>query len=389
MTLGNKLKVTLVTICGMLLSQNALAELEYNLREGVTDLSREVYDLHMLVLWICVVIGVLVFGVMFYSMWAHSKKRNPEPAKFYHSTLVEIIWTTIPFIILIVLAVPATTTLIKLEDENNTDSDVRVLITGNQWYWTYEYLTGDAEGIKFNSSLSTPRDQIDGVINKETGEKVYAEKGENYLLEVDKPLVIPAGKKVRFLMTAKKVIHSWFVPDFSVKQDAVPGFINDAWTLVPEPGVYRGQCAELCGKDHGFMPIVVEVKSEADFAQWVSEQQAAVKKAEADAIAAAASSWSKDDLMKEGAAVYGQYCASCHGANGEGIATFPALDGSKIATGDINQHIDIVVNGKPPLMPAWKGNLTDAQLAAVITFERNAWSNKTGDVVQPADLANK
>ncbi len=388
MALGNKLKVTLATIFGMLLSQNALAELEYNLREGVTDLSREVYDLHMLVMWICIVIGVLVFGVMFYSMWAHSKKRNPEPAKFYHSTLVEIIWTTIPFIILLALAIPATTTLIKLED--NSKSDLSVLIKGHQWKWEYTYRDGEAEGIHFFSNLSTPADQIFGVTNSETGEVVFAEKGENYLLEVDKPLVIPAGKKVRFLITANKVIHSWFVPDFSVKQDAVPGFINEAWAIVPEPGIYRGQCAELCGKDHGFMPIVVDVKSEADYAQWVADQRAAVNQAEADAKVAAASSWSMDDLMAKGEKIYATSCAACHGAAGEGVAIFPALDGSKIATGDVNAHIDIVAKGKDgTAMAAWKGVLTDAELAAVITFERNAWSNKAGDSVQPADLANK
>ena len=388
MTLGNKLKVTLITFFSMLLSQSALAENEYNLRKGVTDLSREIYDLHMIVLYICVVIAVLVFGVMFYSMWAHTKKRNPDPATFTHSTKAEIIWTTIPFIILIILAVPATKTLISMED--NSKSDLKVLITGHQWKWEYKYMDGDAEGITFFSKLATPEDQIFGITDSETKLTTYAEKGTNYLLEVDKPLVVPAGKKIRFLITANKVIHAWFVPDFAVKQDAVPGFINEAWAIIPEPGTYRGQCAELCGKDHGFMPIVVVVKSEADFAVWIEEQKAAAIQAEADAKAAAAASWSLEDLMSKGEAVYATNCAACHGANGEGVATFPALDNSPIAIGDVNTHIDIVVNGKAgTAMSAWKGQLTDAELAAVITYERNAWSNKTGDLVQPADLADE
>ncbi len=387
MTLGNKLKATLLTFFTMLMSQSAVAENKFNLREGVTDLSREVYHLHMLVLYICTVVAVLVFGAMFYSMWAHSKKRNPEAAKFTHSTKAEIIWTTIPFIILIMLAVPATKTLISMED--NSKSDLKVLITGHQWKWQYQYLDGEAEGIEFYSNLATPKEQIFGVINEGTDSKTYSEKGNNYLLEVDKPLVVPAGKKIRFLVTSEKVIHSWFVPDFAVKQDAVPGFINEAWAIIPEPGIYRGQCAELCGKNHGFMPIVVEVKSEADFASWVVAQKDAAIQAEADAKAAAASSWTMEDLIAKGETVYAANCAACHGGNGEGIGPFPALDGSKIALGDVKAHIDIVVNGGKAGMPAWKGQLTDAEIAAVITFERNAWSNKTGSLVQPADLANK
>jgi len=387
MTLGNKLKVTLLTFFTMLMSQSAVAANEYNLRKGVTDLSREIYDLHMTVLYICAAIAVLVFGAMFYSMWAHSKKRNPDPATFTHSTKAEIIWTTIPFVILIILAVPATKTLINMED--NSKADLNVLITGHQWKWEYKYMNGDAEGISFISKLATPKDQIFGITDSETQLTTYAEKGDNYLLEVDKPLVVPAGKKIRFLITAEKVLHSWFVPDFAIKQDAVPGFINEAWANIPEPGTYRGQCAELCGKDHGFMPIVVVVKSEADFATWVADQRAAEIQAEADAKAAAASSWSLEDLMIKGEAVYAANCAACHGGKGEGVATFPALDGSKIATGDIQAHIDIVTNGGKAGMPAWKGVLTDAEIAAVITYERNAWSNKTGDRVQPADLADK
>lgn len=386
MALGKNLKVALATTMSFIVSQNAFAELNFNLREGATRVSHEVYDLHMLVFWICTIIGVLVFGVMFYSMWAHRQSKHPEPAKFHHSTVVELIWTTIPFIILIGLAIPATKTLIDIED--NSKADVNVLITGSQWKWNYKYMDGDAKGIEFYSNLSTPKAQYEGVVDA-SGNKTFEEKGEHYLLEVDKPLVIPAGKKVRFLVTAKDVLHSWFVPDFAVKQDAVPGFINEAWTKVDEPGIYRGQCAELCGKDHGFMPIVVEVKSPEDYAKWVAMQKADVAKAAAAAEAAAAQSWSMEKLMAKGEEVFNTKCASCHGAKGEGIAIFPALDGSKIATGPVDDHIKIVVHGGQKGMPAWKGQLTDAEIAAVITFERNSWSNKTGDIVQPADIANK
>ncbi len=384
MALGKYLKVAMVTILSFISSQNAFAELNFNLRKGATEVSREIYDLHMLVLWITVIIGILVFGTMFYSMWAHRKSKNPVPAKFHHSTLVEIIWTTIPFIILLGLAIPATKTLISLED--NSKADVNVLITGSQWKWQYKYMDGDAEGISFYSNLSTPKAQYAGVID-DAGNKVFEEKGENYLLEVDRPLVIPAGKKVRFLITSEDVLHAWFVPDFAIKQDAVPGFINEAWTKVPEPGIYRGQCAELCGKDHGFMPIVVVVKSPENYAKWVVKQRQQIAKAKADAEAAAAQSWTMDKLLRKGEAVFLGKCAACHGAKGEGIGPFPALDGSKIATGPVADHLNIVIHGGKAGMPAWKGQLTDAEIAAVITFERNSWSNKTGDIVQPADIA--
>ncbi len=386
MALGKNLKVAVITTLSFIISQNAFAELNFNLREGATRVSHEVYNLHMMVFWICTVIGAAVFGVMFYSMWAHHKSRHPEPAKFHHSTVVELIWTIIPFIILITLAIPATKTLIDIEDNNK--ADVNVLITGSQWKWNYKYMDGDAKGIEFYSNLSTPKAQYEGVVD-DSGNTIYEEKGEHYLLEVDKPLVIPAGKKVRFLVTAKDVLHSWFVPDFAIKQDAVPGFINEAWTRVDKPGIYRGQCAELCGKDHGFMPIVVDVKSPEDYAKWVSLQKADIASAAAAAEAAAAQSWTMEKLMTKGEEVFNTKCSSCHGAKGEGLAIFPALDGSKVATGPVDDHIKIVVHGGSKGMPAWKGQLTDAEIASVITFERNSWSNQTGDIVQPADIANK
>jgi len=372
MTLVKKLSLACMTLLAFLSSQAVLATDQFNLTQGATKTSHEVYDLHMLVVKVCISIAVVVFGTMFLSMFLHRKSKHPVPAKFSHSTLVEIIWTTIPFLILVGLAIPATQTLIHIED--NSKSDVDILITGYQWKWQYKYL---AEDISFFSSLSTPQSQING----------EEEKGEHYLLEVDKPLVIPVGKKVRFLVTSKDVIHSWFVPAFAVKQDAVPGFINEAWTLVDKPGIYRGQCAELCGKDHGFMPIVVEVKSAAEYDAWISEQKIAMEEAKAAAAAAAASSWSKEDLMAKGKEVYDGKCAACHMPNGEGNGPFPALAGSKVANGLAEEHINVVLYGRNNTMPAWKGVITDAEIAAVITYERNSWSNKAGDVIQPAQVA--
>ncbi len=370
-----KLKQISVWLASALMGATSWAEASrFNLREGVTQVSRDIYQLHMYAVWVCVGIGIVVFGAMFYSIWKHRRDKHPEPAKFHHSTLVEVVWTTIPFLILIALAVPATRILIEIED--NSNAELNVLVTGYQWKWSYKYLDGPAAGIEFYSNLSTPREQIEG----------KAPQGEHYLLEVDNPLVLPVGKKVRFLVTAKDVIHSWFVPDFGVKQDAIPGFINEAWAKPEVPGIYRGQCAELCGKDHGFMPIVVDVKTDADFEKWVADKKAEIAAAKKAAEEAAARSWSKEDLMKKGQEVYAVRCAACHGADGEGTGPFPALDGSKVATGPVEAHINIVLHGKNA-MPGWAGQLTDAEIAAVITYERNAWSNKTGDLVQPADVA--
>jgi len=385
MALGKYLKLALMTFLSIFVSQNAFAALNFNLRKGVTDVSHEVYHLHMTIFWVSVIIAVIVFGAIFYSVFAHRRSKHPVPAKFHHSTTVEIIWTTIPFLILIAFALPATRTLIQIED--NSKADVNVLVTGYRWYWQYKYMDGPAKGISFYSKLSTPKDQYEGVIGKD-GKKTFAPRDKNYLLEVDHPLVIPTGKKVRFLVTSKDVIHSWFMPDFAIKQDAVPGFINEAWAKVPKPGIYRGQCAELCGKGHGFMPIVVDVKSPADFEQWASDQKQQIAKAKAAAEAAAAQSWSKEKLMALGKKVFAKTCSTCHGPQGKGMGPFPALDGSKIATGPVANHIHIVTHGGKKGMPAWKGVLSDADIAAVITFERNSWSNKTGDIVQPADIAN-
>jgi len=298
----------------------------------------------------------------------HRKSRGHKAATFHESTTIEIIWTAIPFLILVGMAIPSTATLIKMYDDSAADLTIK--ITGYQWKWQYEY---PEQGISFFSNLSTPRDQIE---NK-------AAKDEHYLLEVDNPLVLPVGKKVRFVVTGNDVIHSWWVPQLTIKRDAIPGFINDSWARIDEPGTYRGQCAELCGKDHGFMPIVVQAVSDDDFKKWAS-----VKKAEMVASAADSKKvWTKDELMKHGEKVY-QTCAACHQPTGLGLpGVFPALKGSKIATGPVAAHLNIVMHGKPgTAMQAFASQLSDADIAAVVTYERNAFGNNTGDIVQPSQV---
>jgi len=372
---ANTLRRTLGSLWGaaiLLVAGNAFAGFSdtLNLRQGATDISHKVYNLHMMVFWICVVVCVSVFAVLIYSIMNHRKSKGAVPASFHESTTVEIIWTTIPFLVLVGMAVPATTTLLALEDTR--DSDMSIQITGYQWKWKYDYLDED---ISFFSVLTTPSEQIEGA----------AEKGEHYLLEVDNPIVVPIKKKIRFLITSNDVIHSWWVPDLGWKQDAIPGFINDAWTELDKPGLYRGKCAELCGKGHGFMPIVLIAKTEEDYAAWVAEQKGA-KAAEAEA---AGKTWTKDELIAKGEQVYKTNCVACHQANGQGIpGVFPALAGSAIATGDIAGHMNIVLHGKPgTAMQAFGAQLNDVDLAAVITFERNSFGNNKGDMVQPSEIA--
>ena len=365
-------------LLGGLLSSSVWADMPLNLTKGVTEVSRDVYDLHMLVLYICTAIGIVVFGAMFWSMVFHRKSKGAKPATFHESTKVEILWTAIPVVILIGMAVPATYTLIEME--NNDDADLTVQITGSQWKWHYKYFDQDVE---FYSVLSTPREQY------ENQDGTSAEKGTNYLLEVDRPLVIPTNKKVRFVITSDDVIHAWWVPAFAVKQDANPGFINEAWTKVDKPGTYRGQCAELCGKDHGFMPIVVEVKSEADYAIWLDEQKQMKANAAAAEAASLNASVSMDELMQLGETTYTAYCAACHQVSGQGLPpAFPALKGSAVATtGSASEHINIVYNGKAGTgMQGYGKQLSLKEIAAVVTYERNAWGNNTGDAVQAADV---
>ncbi|GHF99756.1 cytochrome c oxidase subunit 2 [Thalassotalea marina] len=364
-------------LLGILAPNMAWAESKLNLTKGVTEISNDVYGMHMLALYICTAIGIVVFGAMIWSMIFHRKSRGVTPATFHESTKVEILWTVIPIVILIAMAWPATNTLIAME--NNDNSDITIQVTGSQWKWHYKYFDQD---IEFYSVLATPRTQFD---NREGNAE---NKGQHYLLEVDKPLVIPTNKKVRFLITSDDVIHSWWVPAFAVKQDANPGFINEAWTNVSEPGIYRGQCAELCGKDHGYMPIVVEVKSEQDYAAWLDEQHRIKEEAAAAEAASLNASLSLDELMKEGEKTYLAHCAACHQPGGTGLPpAFPALKGSKIALGEVNAHIDIVFNGKAGTgMQGYGKQLSLKEIAAVVTYERNAWGNNTGDAVQAADV---
>ncbi len=349
------------------------SDMPLNMTKGVTDISATVYDLHMLIFYICCVIAIAVFGVMFYSMLHHRKSKGVTPANFHHSTKVEIIWTTIPFLILVGMAFPATTTLIDMED--TSEAELTVQVTGSQWKWHYKYFDHDLE---YYSLLATAPEQI---ANKR-------DKSANYLLEVDRPLVIPTGKKVRFLITSDDVIHSWWVPEFAVKKDANPGFINEAWTKVNEPGIYRGQCAELCGKDHGFMPIVVIAKDPADFEVWVKKQEELARLAKEEEQKLLAMNMTFDELMEVGEKAYVKNCAACHQVSGEGIpGVFPALKGSKIAIEDLDAHIDVVVNGAPgTAMQGYGKQLGLKDLAAIITYERNAWGNNTGDAVQAAQV---
>ena len=354
-------------------SQNVLANSQYNMRKGVTDISNNVYQLHMTIFLICCVIGVIVFAIMFWALIHHRKSKGAVPAQFHESTKVEILWTAIPFVILIVMAIPATKTLIAMEDASKADLTIK--ITGSQWKWHYEYM---GEDVEFYSMLATPQNEITNL----------ADKNPNYLLEVDKPLVLPINQKVRFLMTSDDVIHSWWVPDFAVKKDANPGFINETWTNINEVGTYRGQCAELCGKDHGFMPVVVEAKTEEDFKTWLAEaKQAKQKAAEADA-ALLDQVVPKEELMALGEQVYMASCAACHQPTGLGLpGVFPALKGSPIVIGDIKGHIDILLHGKPgTAMQSFAKQLSIKQIAAVITYKRNAWGNDTGDVIQPSEI---
>ena len=356
----------------LLLPKFAHAEYGLNLPEGVTSVSRNIYGLHMLIFWVCVGIAVVVFGVMIWSMIFHRKSKGAVASNFHESTAVELIWTLVPLAILVAIAFPATRVLIDLE---NTDkADMTVKITGYQWKWQYEYMD---EGVSFFSSLN--KASKDAMTNS-----TARANHTNYLLDVDKRLVLPTGKRIRFLMTSNDVIHSWWVRDLGVKQDANPGFINDSWAQIDEPGIYRGQCAELCGKDHGFMPVVVEAVSDADYKIWLNEQKKAQKLAEA----ASGKEWSKADLMAQGQKVYSSSCASCHGVTGQGIpGVFPAITGSPLASGDIKGHMAIVMNGKAgTAMQAFSKQLSDSDLAAVITYERNALGNSTGDHVQPSTI---
>ncbi|EPJ77195.1 cytochrome c oxidase subunit II [Pseudomonas sp. CFII64] len=340
-----------------------------NMAPGATETSSAIYDLHMTIFWICVVIGIVVFAAMFWSIIVHRRSTGQQAAHFHENTKVEIMWTIVPLLILVVMAIPATKTLIQMYD--TSESDVNIQITGYQWKWHYKYLGQDVE---FFSNLTTTTNQIH---NRD-------DKGEHYLLEVDEPLVLPVGQKVRFLVTGADVIHSWWVPAFAVKRDAIPGFVNEAWTRIEKPGIYRGQCTELCGKDHGFMPIVVEAKSKADYDTWLAgrkEESAKLKEL-------TSKDWTLEELVARGDKVYHTTCVACHQAEGQGMPPlFPALKGSKIATGPKDAHLNIVFNGKAgTAMAAFGKQLSEVDIAAVVTYERHAWGNNTNDMVTPKDV---
>jgi cytochrome c oxidase subunit 2 len=325
----------------------------------------------MIIFAICVAIAVVVFGVMFWSLIRYRRSQNKKSAHFHESTAVEILWTAIPVVILVAMAVPATATLKKIYDAS--DAEVDVLVTGYQWRWRYEYLN---EGVSFFSNLSTPAEQIEN----------QQQKSDTYLLEVDEPLVVPVGTKVRFLLTSNDVIHSWWVPELAVKKDAVPGFINESWTRIEEPGTYRGQCAELCGRNHAFMPVEVKAVSQDEFQQFLAQ-----KRAQAEAEKASESKqWSKDELMAKGEQVYATYCSACHQPQGQGLPpAFPALAGNAnmIEASGLQGHIERVLYGKSgTAMPGFAETLSAADIAAVVTYERNAWGNDAGDVVQPETI---
>ncbi|MGF1699829.1 cytochrome c oxidase subunit II [Photobacterium makurazakiensis] len=368
----------LICVLGALFAVPLYAETQsmtLNMTQGVTEVSQRVFELHMTIFYICVVIGLVVFGVMFWAIIHHRKSKGAVAASFHESTKVEILWTVIPFVILIVMAVPATQTLLAMEDTSKADMTVQV--TGSQWKWHYSYFEED---VQFYSHLATSSAQI-------TNQR---EKRTNYLLEVDRPLVLPIGKKVRFLITSQDVIHSWWVPDFAVKKDANPGFINEAWTRIDKPGIYRGQCAELCGKDHGFMPIVVIAKSQSDYDDWLQITKVAQHEAREEEQRLLSMQMSMEELMDLGEKVYNTRCAMCHQANGQGIpGAFPGLAGEGVSIDPAAklEHVSVVVHGRQgTAMQAFGPQLSLKELAAVITYERNAWGNNTGETIQAAEV---
>lgn len=353
-------------------SQGGPAVLQLNFQQPVTQIAAEIYQLHNWMLGICLAIFLAVFGVMFYSILKHRKSLGHKSASFHESTAVEIAWTVVPFIIVIMMALPATKTVIAMKDTSN--ADITIKATGMQWKWGYDYLKGDGEGISFLSNLSTPREQV---------VERTAVKNDNYLLEVDNPVVVPVNKKIRIVTTANDVIHAWGVPALGVKQDAIPGFVRDTWFKAEKIGTYRGQCYELCGKEHAFMPIVVNVVSDEDYKNWVGgkKKEMAAKADDPSKV------WTIDELKQRGEKVYTANCVACHQANGKGVpGAFPALDGSPGTNGPKADQINVVLNGKNA-MPPWKGVLSDTDIAAVITYTRNSWSNKAKEnIVQPAEV---
>ena len=353
----------------------AIADWGLNMTQGVTPISNEIYDMHMLTLWVVTIIGILVFGVMFWSIFNHRKSKGAKAAKFSHSTTVEIIWTIVPTVIIISLAIPATGLLIRMDD--TSEAKITIKATGIQWKWKYDYLDED---ITLYSSLDAKSQEV---AQRDSGQDPM--EYENYLLDVDEPLVVPINTKLRILTTAEDVIHAWWVPELGWKRDAIPGFINDNWAIIEEPGTYRGNCTEICGKGHGYMPIVVKAVSMEDYEAWIDDRKA-LKLA---ALESQNKTLTMDESMAEGEKVYKKQCLMCHQANGEGVpGAFPALAGSEIALKKENtlEHLYRIIYGKN-LMPKFGDQLSDVEIATVTTYERNAWGNNTGDLIQPKEVA--
>ena len=345
---------------------------QLNFQVPVTSIAQDIYQLHIWMMMVCLVIFIAVFSVMFYSILKHRKSLGHKASSFHESTTMEIAWTVVPFVIVVLMALPATKTVVAMKDTSN--ADITIKATGMQWKWGYDYLKGEGQGLTYLSTLSTPRDQIHG----------NAKKGDNYLLEVDNPLVVPVNKKIRIITTANDVIHAWGVPAFGVKQDAIPGFVRDTWFKAEKTGTYRGNCYELCGKEHAFMPIVVNVLSNQDYADWVTSKMKDTKKIVDDPNKL----WTLSELNAKGKEIYSNNCAACHMENGKGVSgAFPALDGSKVVMGPKSGQIDILLNGKNA-MPAWRDSLTDVDIAAVITYTRTSWSNKGAgkEILQPSEI---
>ncbi|HQQ71203.1 MAG TPA: cytochrome c oxidase subunit II [Alicycliphilus sp.] len=345
---------------------------QLNLHPPVTKIAEAQHELHWMLLIICTIIFIGVFGVMFYYIWHHRKSRGAKAANFHESTAIEITWTVVPFLIVIAMAAPATKVIVAQKDTTNAELTIKV--TGYQWKWGYDYLNGEGEGIGFLSTLDSSQRALSNAGTPE---------GDNYLLKVDNPLVVPVNKKVRVITTANDVIHSWMVPSFGVKQDAIPGFVRDTWFRAEKAGDYYGQCVELCGKEHAYMPIHVKVLPQAEYTAWVTEQQ----KQAAARLDDPSKVWALADLQARGAKVYAANCAACHQANGKGAGPIKPLDGSAIVTNvDHARQIQVVLKGAANgAMPSWKA-LSDTDLAAVVTYTKNAWSNKTGQLVQPAEI---
>ncbi len=365
--MGRKCAAGAVLLLGASLAQAR----QLGLQAPESPIAQQIYELHSLIFGICVVVFIAVFSVMFYSIFKHRKSLGVKPATFHENTTVEVIWTIVPFVILVSMAIPATRTVLAMKD--TSEAEMTIKVTGYQWKWGYDYLKGEGEGISFYSNLTTPYAQIHN----------EAPKGPEYLLEVDNPLVVPVGKKIRVLTTANDVIHSFWVGALGFKQDAIPGFVRDTWFLAENPGVYRGQCVELCGKDHGFMPIVIHVMNDGDYKQWVAAKKKEIEASRIDPN----KTYTLAELKAQGEKVYQSNCAACHQANGMGVpGAFPALSGSKVTTGPVADQIKLVLNGKPGTAMASFKQLSDIEIAAVVTYERNSWANKTGEVVQAADV---